>query len=254
MSESYILSRKVRKSIRVGIETLEAGKFTEHDLKTLLIDLREIAKYLRPAISDRADFNKMLSDFTEVCDFVAHSSRTYGLVQKAGNVHLKALSSRLELPVDEFTNLPVPSYIDADVFSGIIFVVAGLALKDLSQDRIAASAKKCQDDVALCVMSLLQDSNVRFKDNEGLGVLHLMPYEGKYRIYCQALGSKMEQEAKARTGGAGKVIFGFPVVISSVRCEDPDILGCDFGTDPAPIFETYRDENSILRMRPMLDD
>jgi hypothetical protein len=248
MAQPFLMSRKIRKSITDGINALRFEPFTERDVKALLIDLRELTKYVRSRLlSETNDFTDHFAEFIEICDFIAHASRNRGLVETIVRENIRAITASLGLTPSEFPNITFKRVLNANQFVGTLASVASFAMGSLP-DPLKELHER-QSDIALCILSILQDSIITLKDSEGLGVLQLLPYEGKYHLYCQVHQSKIEQEAKARTCGTGKISFGFPIMISTAECADPDILACNHESFPAPIFETYRDQNSHLHLR-----
>lgn len=255
VADPFILSRKIKRSILNGIDILRFGSFTESDVKTLLIDLREVAKYMVKSVKHETnDFTILTSEFIEVCDFIAHASRDRGLVEKIVRAHVDKLHTHLDMRPDDFSKIPVSGVLKANKFVLALAGIASFALGNLDPKTGPTKVQELQErqsEIALCIMSLLQDSVIQLKEGAGFGVLQLMPYEGKYRIYCRVLNSKIEQEAKARTGGSGTLVLGFPVMISDMECVDPIILHCNHTAFPQPIFETYRDENLLMQLRIM---
>jgi hypothetical protein len=253
MSEPFILSRKIKQSILEGIDVLRFGPFVERDVKALLIDLREIAKYmLKSLAAERNEFTAMLREFVDVCDFVAHASRDRGLVERTVRDHVKTLHASLTLSPEEFSQIPVTQVLNANKFVLALAGVSSFALgklQDMRGEFDATELVERQSEIALCILSLLQDSFISLKEEEGFGVLQLMPHEGKYRLYCRVVNSKIEREARARTGGTGKLVLGFPVMVSTADCLDSTILSHGHEVFPQPILETFRGPTGILQVR-----
>jgi hypothetical protein len=222
-------------------------------VKTLLIDLREVAKYMAISLKHETnDFTVLISEFIEVCDFIAHASRDRGLVEKMVRAHVEKLHTHLDMRSDDFSKIPMSGVLNANKFVLALAGISSFALDNLDPRTGPTKVKELmerQSEIALCIMSLLQESIIQLKEGAGFGVLQLIPHEGKYRIYCRVLNSKIEQEAKARTGGSGTLVLGFPVMISDMKCVDPVILHCNHTAFPQPIFETYRDKNLLLQLR-----
>lgn len=253
MVQPFVLSRKVRRSIFDGIEVLRYSPFTEGDVKALLVDLRELAKYMVKGLAHETNgFTKLMAEFIEVCDFIAHASRDRGLIEKIVRTHVRTLHENIRVTPEEFVKIPVTGVLYANNFVLALASISAFALGYLDTKVCKTGIQELyerQSEIALCILSLLQDSVISLKDEEGFGVLQLMPYEGKYRIYCRVIHSKIEQEARVRTGGSGKLVLGFPVMFSAAECVDPVILSCNHEVFPQPIFETYRDENLRLQLR-----
>jgi len=250
----FILSRKILKSVEDGIQCIKLGTFTETEIKALLIDLREVAKYMRDRLSgDTNDFTTHNRNFIEVCDFIAHASRDRGVIEGIVRRHVRHLRESLESStVDQFQRIPIDGVLNANA---MVLSIVGIAYFCLSSNDASIGidyfreVHERQSEVAQCIMSLLQDSFIELKEEEGYAALQLYPHNGQYRIYCRVLKSKIEGEAQERTGGNGRIVLGFPVVIGAATCtasEELDIADDEF---PFPIFETYRDSDLILKLR-----
>ncbi|MBN1942339.1 MAG: hypothetical protein JW849_03495 [Phycisphaerae bacterium] len=255
MVQPFVISRKIQKSIFEGVEVLRFAPFTERDVKVLLIDLRECAKYVIKSLAFETNgFINPIKEFIEVCDFIAHASRDRGLVERMVRANALTFHKNLNLPIDEFAKIPIVGVLNANRLVLALACISKFALGDLKSKTHIKELHERQSEIALCILSMLQDCSIRLEDEEGFGVLQLMPHEGKYRVYCQLIQSKIEQEARARTGGTGKFVLGFPVMISDAECIDPVILSYDHEVFPPPIFETFRDENSLLQVRVVEND
>ncbi|MGB4062827.1 MAG: hypothetical protein WBK19_03260 [Azonexus sp.] len=234
---------------------LKSGRFTETDVKALLIDLREVAKYMRDRLSSETnEFTRKNKEFIEVCDFIAHASRDRGIIETNVRNHVQRLHAALETStLEEFQNIPVENVINANA---LVLALGGLAFfcfsstdKDISNEFVSPLIER-QSEIALCILSLLQDSIIELKDEEGFAALQLYPYEGTYHVYCRVINSRIEREAKSRTDGQGRVILGFPVMVSAAKSLlSADDLGIEDSNFPFPIFETYRDEQGNLALR-----
>lgn len=252
MPHSYTLSRKILHSVRDSIERLKSPYFDERDVKALLVDLRELAKYLKNRLpGETTPFTHMNTEFIDVCDFIAHASRDRGVVERNVRQHARLLYSKLETAtVEEFTAVPVEGVLNADALVTAMLGIAFLGLSSCDKSITAeffSDIYKRKDEVALCILSLLQDLIIDLKEEEGFAFLHLMPHEGFYRLYCRVINSRIERESRARTGGSGRMSLNFPVAFSSAKCID-DLPDCATAELP-PIFETYRDEQMVLRVR-----
>ena len=257
MDKPFFMSRKIRNSISQGIELLRFGAFTEVDVKLLLVDLREVGRHMATSLkSEENPFTILIAEFLDVCDFVAHANRDRGVVEATVRVQAqkmrKNLNSNPSLTVDEFSGVLVNGALNANRLVMALASIAALALDKLdpaSSKALVIELQERQSEIALCILSLLQDSFITLNKNEGYGLLQLKPHEGMYRLYCQVIDSKIDEEARTRTNGSGRIILGFPVIVSAAECIDPDILSCDCEVFPAPIFETFRDAKSQLKLR-----
>lgn len=253
--EPYILSRKVLYSIRYGVECLKNGIFTEKDIKMLLVDLREMTKHFDLCITSTSDkeFTKAIKNFFEVCNFVAHASRDRGIVENLVRDHALKLRANLDKTLEDFSEIPVNAVLDADMIATSLIFVAFQAIRSsdhtLNQECFFPLIHEQRTEIALCILSLLQDATIKLKDDEGFGFLHLMQHNGFYRLYCRLLNSRIELDARKSTGGSGRFVLGFPVMLSSARCLDTSIFPESITTTLPPIYETYRDTAYNLQLR-----
>ena len=114
------------------------------------------------------------------------------------------------------------------------------------------------DEIGLCIASLLQDSVIRLKNDRGTAALLLLSHRGFYRLYCQVFNSRIHTDAITRTKGAGRIIIGFPVMVtgypdnqSIVRPTSPEVFFDQRSATPGTAYETFRGINSELLLRPL---
>lgn len=249
----FVTSRKISRSIEEGIDLLCDGKFIERDVKLLLIDLREAAKYLREQFRSTEndvgrEFIKTLEEFIEICDFIAHASRHRGLVEEKVRAHVQYLRQTLdEPPADSLESINVIPFNASRVVEAIILVsdsALGRVNIHRSKNRYAA-LRKHQSDIELCLLSLMQDNQIMLKDDAGYCVLQLQPWEGQYRLYGRVMTAKVQDQI----GTKKMVVLRFPVMVSTATCNEPIILGCNFDSVSFPVFETFRDGKLGLQVR-----
>jgi len=254
----FIASNKTLISVRNGIERIKSGIFTENDVRELMLDLREASTYISNQLSKETnEFTALIKIFIDVCDFIVHPDRDDGVIEENVRRHVRKLHAAVESStVEDFINIPVEGVLNANKvvlgMAGIAYFLLSSVDKSLSTDYFI-SLQDHQAEVALCIMSILQGMTIDLRENEGSAALQLYPYGGIYRVYCQIINSRIEREARDRTGGAGRVFLGFPIMISTVSSSDasePDFL---YETTPFPIFETYRENGRELKLRVLQD-
>lgn len=227
-----------------------------------MLDLRELAR--DTATKDLPDpkLKSLLANFADVCDFIAHTNRNRGIFEERIRAHADKVAQVLEQGGDgdwqQATAVEIISHVDQ--FTIALLATAFLFLntcdKKFSYKNLALSRMRWTE-IGLCIASLLQDSTIRLKGGNGVAVLHLLVYQGFYRVYCRVLGSKVEQDAKSRTSGLGHICLGFPVLLTgSVNTEHllpahtPDWIGSDDKfIKPPLVFETFRAPNGSLLLR-----
>ncbi|MEL7669388.1 hypothetical protein [Methanobacterium sp.] len=248
-----LLSKKVLYSIESNLETINNGTFDERNIKMVMVDLREFSKGYKKELRDGPPkFFKPIENFIEICDLIHHSKREWGIVEKHAGAFITKLNTIFEN--EELNSTPdwrIESYMDADSFVwGMAAMVALYLLKFNSKfdtNAIYQIFHEQKDDIALTIMSLLQDTIIIFKKNLGQGILFFYSHEGKYRLYCKLNESIIEETIKYKLNSTkGKLFFGFPVVVSKIDNRDGIIFDDSFYTQ---LIETYRDSEGLLRVR-----
>lgn len=260
----YVLSRKTKVSIERGVQTLLSGRFTERDVKELMIDLRELAR--DSATKDLSDpkLKILLAEFADVCDFVAHTNRSRGIFEERIRAHAEKVAKVLEVGGDgdwyDATAIERISHVDQ--FTLALLTTAFLFLytydKKYSHKNLGLSRMRWTE-IGLCIASLLQDSTIRLKSGNGMATLHLLVYKGFYRVYCRVMGSKVEQNAGLKSGGGGRLFLEFPVLLTAsidkeyvLPVHTPDLVGSENVTvRPPSVFEAFRAPNGSLLMRQL---
>ncbi len=100
-------------------------------------------------------------------------------------------------------------------------------------------------DIGLCIISLLQDTFITLKKEHGYAILHILDYEGNFRLYYRVVGSTIEKKAQERTGGTGRILLGFPLI--ETYAENKDKIKLNPEAKTPDIIETYRDSNAELK-------
>lgn len=254
----FVISDKTLVSVRVGIERIKSGLFTESDIRELILDLREPSTYMWSRLSSKGDwFTELIKNLIDVGDFIAHPNRDNGQIEENVRRHVRKLYAAVESSTwEDFRNIKVKVNINANE---LVLAMAGIAhfcltAVDKSLDaNYFQPLQEYQSDVALCIMSLLQGATIDLKDNEGSAALQLYPYGGTYRVYCQVLNSRIEREARDRIGGKGRVSLGFPIMTSTVPSSKSEESDFSYEATPFPIFETYREDGRGLKLRVLQD-
>ena len=256
--KEHVGSRKIRASIERCLAELSEGQFGERTVKELLIDLRELG---RKVAGERATApGRAVADFVEVCDFVAHGNRDRGHTARFIRDQAESLADAIARGQHEpLSEWGVVDPVGGEQVVGAMLGVAWMYLRGFdptpSQDTVNPLLE-WQHEIALCMISLLQDSFIELESKKGIASLHVVSHEGFYRLYCRLYGSKINAEAQARMGGSGQVIVEFPVIITGA----PDIDGVlppttsEWHELPAappdpPIIEAYRANDGRLHVR-----
>lgn len=268
------LSKTIFFNIESAIKSILDNTFTERDIKLLLVELRELCRYhiieikkisapmtLKNSMDE--NFLKILEDFAEVCDFIFHNNRKRGIIEKNIRKYIDKLNDNIEANSTE-PNPTIESFININSVIMCLLVMITIYLDKYNSKFdikiIEKIIKEKINDIALCIMSLLQDHVIKLDKESGLAVLEFYTYENKYRLYCRVFNSIIEQNTKKRVaGGKGQIQIGFPVVISQIETIDNTIESLDgigmvytppeFGIIiPSPV-ETYRDSNNNLRFK-----
>ena len=257
----YVLSRKTKASIEHCLAQVVDGTFAESTIKELMVDLRELARKF-PRDGGQPKYDKAFAHFLEVCDFVVHANRDRGVIEKNVRAHVEGLADALAKGDSEkwAKVSSVRNVIHGDeLVAGMLgMTYLSLSPHDANPDtRGLERAFGRKSDIALCIISILQDSIIELKDGSGHALLHMVSFDGRYRLYYQVLNSKVEQDARARTGGTGRLILGFPVVVTNAEDIDhilPQLSEASPMLDdpvPPPVIETYRALDGVLHVRPL---
>jgi len=253
------LSRKIKLSIQRNLNSLIDKTFDEQTIKELLINLREIGNEIKSSAGKSTEpnadaFDKTFSEFIDICNCIAHSNRTRGGdLEKNIREHIEKIVSGLEEGGDRKLSdiMSVEQVISGD--SIVAAMLASIYLYLSTYDKEFDTEKlepvfEDKADISLCIISLLQDTAITLKKDNGIALLQILVHEGNYRLYCRALNNPIERGARERTGGKGKFVIGFPVVVTSAKCEDA--LSFEENTDELPrLVETYRDKKNKLHVK-----
>lgn len=251
----FVISRKVLHSICAGVDLIRTARFDETHIKLLLIDLRELARYFatRPKMEENIVFTKANKNFIDVCDFIAHASRNQGVMERMVREQVQRFHALPDAAtVQDALDIPIYGVLRSDALvtsmAGIAYLALGATDRDRSADFLSAFATN-STEIELCIMSLLQDSMLRLKNGDGFASLHIQPRDGVLKLYCNVFDTKVEQDARRRTAGPGRLALSFPVMRSTVPFLDhPEFI---FSTDvlsPA-IYETHRTNTGRLVLR-----
>ena len=252
------LSRKIKLSIERNLNSLIDKTYNETTIKELLIDLREIGNKIKSSAGKTTDqsaekYDQTFVDFIDICNCIAHSNRLRGVLEKNIRSHIEKIQNVLNEGgnVNYSEATAVERVISGDsivaAMLGTIFLYLATYEKEFDQ-KMLAPVFEDKADISLCIISLLQDTAITLENQTGVSLLHVLAYEGKYRLYCRVLNSSIQREARERTGGTGSLILGFPVVVTNA--EDIDNLQFNESSDQLPkIIETYRDKNGTLHTR-----
>lgn len=261
----FIVSRKIFASVRRGVMEIINGTFTESTIKELLMDLRELAKSAPFIGLGKSEVEPALSSCNEICDFIAHNNRDRGAFETHIRDRAELFAHAFESN-DEDALLMAASTQPIYDLNLVIDGMLGLAyLYLISFDGSVnpshfESTYSKRDEIAICLISILQDKVVFLKEGGGTAQLIALVYDQKFRLYCRVVGSKAHHFLKKNQATEGRLVIGFPVLITSFVDEDGVLishksdltLNFPVGSTrlpPDPIIETYRDVNNKLRVR-----
>jgi hypothetical protein len=266
MEVGYIFSRKIKLSIDRCLSDIYEDRFNEQTVKELLIDLRELAIVFRNMKGGEPKYDSAIAQFIEICDFIAHANRDRGVIENNIRSRIEKIAYALDHGGDEQLSevTKVKDFINSDAIVGAMLAMAFNYLvsfkQNLSKDDLIPAWER-KNDIALCIISLLQDATIKLENKGGRAFLHVVSYEGHYRLYCSVFGSRVDQDAKTRTGGTGQIIIGFPVIVTYSPDIDgvlPEIISnwesLQKNIKPPPIIETFRGSDTLLHVRLIVDD
>lgn len=252
------LSRKIKLSIERNLSRLIDKTYDESTIKELLIDLREIGNEIKSSAGKTNEpnaekFDQYFEDFIDICNCIAHSNRLRGVLENNIRAHIEKIQNVLNEggDADYYEATKVERIINGDsivvAMLSAIFLYLNTYDKKFDREKLNPVFED-KANISLCIISLLQDTTVTLKQNTGVSILQILSHEGNYRLYCRVFNSSIQREAQERTGGAGKLIFGFPVIVTSA--ENIDNLQFNENDEGMPkVIETYRDDNNNLHAR-----
>jgi hypothetical protein len=260
---AYILSRKSKKSIERSLGKIESGNFTEREVKELMLDLRELARSHSSIGLKDAPFSADLDEFADIADFLAHTNRTRGLFESRIREHAEGMADAISSNNEECWSAAnkVKSVSNAINLAQSLLLTAYLYLssfdRTVSVEKFHGAHRRLWD-IGLCIASLMQDAVIRLKKESGTAALLLLSHRGFYRVYCQVHNSRIHTDAMARTHGTGRIVIGFPVMITGfadyqnvVRPTNPQFMFDPRSTWPGNAYETFRGVNGELLLRPL---
>lgn len=261
----YVLSRKTKIAIARNLKSLIDRTFTEPTVKELLVDLREISKKIlepKEGTVRNEKMDQIFKDFVDICNCIAHPNRDIsGVLEKNIRSHVDKMATALrnneeKIGLSEFSSVDKVISGDAIVCAMLASIFLYISKYDSTFNRDHLnSVFEDKEDISLCIISLLQDTTIRLKDH-GTAILHVMDYEGQYRLYCKVLRSTVDRDAKERTGGEGHIIVGFPVMLTNAKNIDnlkfydhngevfinKDLSFLRDSEKISPLIETYRSD------------
>jgi hypothetical protein len=256
-AESLVLSRKMRASIESCLDGICSDTFAEGAIRELMISLREFTRQIGAIEGDSVRVAP-IKHFLEVCDFIGHSNRDRGVLEANIRVRSERIADALASgnALDWASSTVVEEALHSDSIVAGMLTTAWLFIStfDPNIDRSSVlCAWERKRDIALCLISLLQDSTIRLREKRGRAHLFVLSYEGNYRLYCRVFGSRAEEDGLARTGGRFAVAPGFPVIVTDA----PDIDAVlkahgreDVVAESLPgVIETYRGSDLRLHVR-----
>lgn len=218
---TFILSRKIKMALDKNLRLIMEDRFSEESIKELLIDLREVAKLINNSDSTNSAnerIKKSIQLFIDVCDTIAHQNRDRGVLKDYIVHNFSLIENSFKTDILEKEKMRSPFSSDAIVSSlvGMIYFYGSKSDTDFLINIEEVIKRK--DDIALCILSLLQDTVIDL-DNECKAFLYLECYEGKYILSCSILNSQTQRDARERTGGEGSVVFNFPIIKTNAVCD-----------------------------------
>lgn len=269
-----ILTGKTIHRISRSFDELMSDRFDGRTFSTLFMDIREVAKSLRPQLraNDQEDNAKAvardLEHFADVCDFIAHPTRdtksrsNRNLMPSIGERILKDARAVLDCNTQSQSPSDTPAITESliSVDSCILGVVACLGSvllprnKNLNVQEVVKFLLSRKSQIALCIADAL-DGRLYDIEKRGLCVLQVLSYEGEYRLYCCVSGPYFGEPL----GGGGFFKVGFPVMLTGAKDID-HVLSPYEGRSTVlveetiealdgPYIETYRGDDGLLHVR-----
>ncbi|WP_431104577.1 hypothetical protein [Roseateles noduli] len=189
----HYVSRKTLRTISENLNYVKLKTFDESHVKELMVDLRELARE-SPKLKINHPQAHIISDFAEVCDFIAHPSRTQGAFRRKIREKLGHIGKFIQegKQLAEWGSIGRRyQHFHADQYSFGLLSTA--ALHPLPGDYAFTSAnttKQLIREINVCIASILQDARVDLGD-EGQAFLRLREHHGFWWLYCRVHFSKI---------------------------------------------------------------
>ena len=245
---------KTYKSILENYNLIKSKRYTETNIKELLMDLRIVATRTKQNFKD-SPFEKDINEFIDFCNFIAHPIKDRGFIAKRIIENINLLEESLIDPKELIQFEDGQTYFDklktysSSNYITYMLTMIFLVLQDkISQSELEAVLEAESKDIALCMLSLLQNSIIEL-DEKGVekAVLILNSNEEYLCLFSIVYSEKINNQLKESgfNPNANSSLFLLPTVTSDVS----QIKVHQTNRDYPQFYETYRDSIGKLNLR-----
>lgn len=244
---------KTYKSIFEIYNLIKTKQYTEKHIKDLLIDLRFIATSSKIYFKN-SKFEEGINEFIDFCNFIAHPVKDRGFIAKRIIENIDLLNQSLINPTElQFENGNIyfdklKTYSTGNYITYMftfLFLVLG---EKIPEDELKLIHRKEEKDIALCILSLLQNSIIEL-DNKDIekAVLILNSNDGYLYLFSIIYSDKINEKLiqSGYNPGADSSFFLLPAVGSNITHIKVHQEKREF----PQFYETYREPNNQLNIR-----
>lgn len=196
----FIHSITLQNSIYKNFVTLCSGDFRISHIKELFIDVRELANHIKTnsgveSAPFKAELHNYCRSVIEVANFIAHSNRDSGLIERIARRHVREISRNLENNNLNFQ----PNFEENNSFDlnhaalGLVVVITAAFPDFISTIKEEVSKYALQRErVIFSIMEIMQGCTVKLENDEGIGALRIFknPMNEELDLYCLIYDTK----------------------------------------------------------------
>lgn len=241
-------------STKKNYDSLVNGTFTEDNIKELMIDLRERTKYLKRELNskdcDNNSLIKFVDDFNEISDFIGHPNRDKGLLAKRIKKYISASKEKYPKGIPNNPDIGPKDFV-MDVYSiitGLIIILENyLTVYGINVNKEdSLKILKFRDDIALCIISLLQEYSIDLSDDPLFkhSILIIKCYGNTLHLCLKTFLPRSDPKLK--------LVDEHDITVIYTNVENTDGLVIENSIKEkkkGKIIETYRNSNGVLKAK-----
>lgn len=244
---------KIYKSILENYTLIKSKRYTEKNIKELLIDLRFVATTSRKTFKS-SPFEEDLNEFIDFCNFIAHPIKDRGYIAKRITENINLLEESLIDPkgLIQFEN-GTPYFDKLKTYSCSTYITYMLMLiflvlqNKISQHELNNVLESESKDISLCILSLLQNSVIELDKQDTEKAVLMLNSNGNYLclysiIYSDKINFRLKESGF--NSNADSSFFLLPTVTSDIS----KIKVNQISRERPQFYETYRDSNGKLNL------
>lgn len=252
--EKNTLPIKVYKSILENYNLIKSKRYTEKNIKDLLIDLRFVATTNRKVFRN-SKFEEDLNEFIDFCNFIAHPIKDRGFIAKRIIENINLLKESLIDPngLIQFQNGKLyfdklKTYSSSNYVTYMLTMIFLVLQNTISQYELQNVLDSESKDISLCILSLLQNSVIELdKQDTEKATLMLNSNNNYLFLYSVIYSEKIDIQLKESefNPNTNSSLFLLPTVTSDIS----HIKVNQTNREQPQFYETYRDSFGKLNLR-----